>query len=62
VNTQFPYAMLAGVFSLLTGYLPMGFGVPWWITVPLGMAVIVGAIVVLGKRPDEVGRSASDSE
>ncbi|MCA9037934.1 MAG: hypothetical protein KDA91_22565 [Planctomycetaceae bacterium] len=62
VNTQFPYALLAGVFSLLTGYLPMGFGVPWWITVPLGMAVIVGAIVVLGKRPDEVGRSASDSE
>ena len=62
VNTQFPYALLIGIFSVLTGYLPIGFGVPWWIALPVGMAVTVGAIVVFGKRPDELSRSASDSE
>ncbi len=62
VNTQFPYALLAGVFSLLTGYLPMGFGVPWWIALPFGIMVTIGAIVFLGKRPDEVQSPASGSE
>lgn len=51
VATQLPYALLVAACSLVFGYLPIGFGVPWWIALPLSIAVCVGAIVFLGKEP-----------
>ena len=50
VATQLPYALLTAVVSVLLGYLPIGFGIPWWICLPLSVVVCVGGFVVLGKE------------
>ena len=51
VTTQLPYALLVAACSLIFGYLPVGFGVPWWIALPVSLAACAGAIVLLGRRP-----------
>ncbi len=51
VSTQLPYAMMTGAFSILAGYLPMGFGLPWWLALPMGLILTTGAIIVFGQRP-----------
>ncbi len=53
VATQVPYAIVIAVSSVLFGYLPIGFGVPWWIALPLSTGVCVGVVLFLGKTPDE---------
>lgn len=51
VRTQLPYAMLAGGVALLFGALPAGFGVPWWICLPLGAAIVIAVIRWRGQLP-----------
>ena len=41
VRTQIPYALTAGVISILVGLLPVGLGVPWWGALPVSCAVVV---------------------
>ena len=53
VTTQLPYSLLAATMSVLLGYLPIGFGVPWWICLPLSGGACVATICFLGRRPDE---------
>jgi Na+/H+ antiporter NhaC len=54
VTTQMPYAATAAGCSLLFGYLPIGYGVPWWIALPVGLAVAAGMVMLLGRpTPDE---------
>lgn len=52
VATQLPYALLTAVASVLLGYLPIGFGVPWWICLPIATLVCTGGIVLLGQDSD----------
>ncbi|NEZ04069.1 Na+/H+ antiporter NhaC family protein [Wenzhouxiangella sp. XN201] len=43
VRTQLPYALFAGIIAIVLGTLPAGFGVPWWLCLPVGaLALIVG--------------------
>lgn len=49
VATQLPYALLIALCSLIFGYLPIGFGVPWWLALPLSTLSCVCAIVFLGQ-------------
>ena len=58
VATQLPYAILMAVCSLLFGYLPIGFGVPWWVALPLSSIACIGAVVFLGRLP----RNAASSD
>lgn len=51
VATQLPYALLTAVVSVLLGYLPIGFGIPWWICLPVAVIVSCGGIVMLGRIP-----------
>ena len=51
VATQLPYALLTAVASVLLGYLPIGYGIPWWICLPIALAACVGGVVFLGKHP-----------
>ncbi len=51
VATQLPYALLTAVASVLLGYLPIGFGIPWWICLPVAVIVCCGGIVMLGRIP-----------
>jgi len=51
VATQLPYSLLTAVASVLLCYLPIGFGVPWWVCLPIAAAACVFGIVFLGKVP-----------
>jgi Na+/H+ antiporter NhaC len=51
VATQLPYALLTAVASVLLGYLPIGFGFPWWICLPVAVIVCSGGVVFLGRQP-----------
>lgn len=50
VRTQLPYALLVGAVAILLGTLPAGFGVPWWLCLPVGMAVLVLALRAFGRH------------
>jgi Na+/H+ antiporter NhaC len=52
VRTQLPYALLLGVVAILLGYIPCGFGVPAWICLLVGAAVLASLLRWLG-RPAE---------
>jgi Na+/H+ antiporter NhaC len=49
VRTQLPYATLVGSVAVLIGTLPTGFGVPWWLALPMGAVVLIVAERYLGK-------------
>ncbi|MCT4564172.1 MAG: Na+/H+ antiporter NhaC family protein [Maledivibacter sp.] len=55
VKTQLYYAITVGGISVLFGYIPVGLGLSIIIALPLSMAAIIGAVIILGKRvPDAV--------
>ncbi|MEM7026341.1 MAG: Na+/H+ antiporter NhaC family protein, partial [Pseudomonadota bacterium] len=53
VRTQLPYAALVGVVALLVAILPAGFGVPWWVVLPLGAAMLFVALRLLGRYTED---------
>ena len=59
VRTQLPYALFTGVVALLFGLLPVGFGLPWWLMLPIVIAVSVGGLFVFGKKADDETGGAS---
>ena len=50
VRTQLPYALLVGFVGLGVGTIPGGFGMPPWISLAVGIAILAGVLKVLGKR------------
>jgi Na+/H+ antiporter NhaC len=44
VRTQIPYALSIGVLSMLVGDIPTAFGLPPWIALLLGFALIAAAV------------------
>ena len=50
VRTQLPYAIAVGMVALLLGTLPTAFGLPWWIALILGIAVLLLILRILGKK------------
>ncbi len=43
---------IAGVAALV-GYVPVGFGMPVWVSLILGAGILVGLIFFIGKRAEE---------
>jgi Na+/H+ antiporter NhaC len=60
VRTQVPYALLAGGVSLVLGLLPVGLGVPWWLALPVSAAVVVVALVWLGRPVAETTEAQTE--
>jgi len=52
VRTQLPYALFVGGISVVLGLLPVGFGVPWWLALPVTALVSVVGLRVLGRPVD----------
>ncbi|MCH8082595.1 MAG: Na+/H+ antiporter NhaC family protein, partial [Myxococcales bacterium] len=50
VRTQMPYALLVGAVAIVSGTLPVGFGMPWWIALLIGPATLWIALRILGRR------------
>lgn len=50
VRTQMPYALLVGSVGLLVGTIPGGFGLSPWISIAVGIGLLVVALNVIGRR------------
>lgn len=48
VRTQLPYALSVGTVAILFGTLPAGFGMPWWIGLLVGGALLYGVLRTVG--------------
>ncbi|MEE2750840.1 MAG: Na+/H+ antiporter NhaC family protein [Myxococcota bacterium] len=62
VRTQLPYAVVTGMLSLVAGTIPVGLGVPVWLTLIVGGTASVAAVVFLGRVPgstQDVGSALS---
>ena len=53
VRTQLPYALFTGGIALALGLIPVGFGVPWWIAMPVSAAAAIAGLIFLGKKVTE---------
>ena len=53
-NTQMVYALTVGVITIVFGYLPVGYGVPVLITLPIALVATGAVVYFLGKRVDNV--------
>lgn len=49
VETQMPYAMTVGLITTLCGCVTIGFGLPWWLAMPLGLVAVVLIVRLLGR-------------
>ena len=50
VRTQLPYALTVAVVAALVGYLPAGFGFPVWLSILLGIGLLIIILFTIGKR------------
>ena len=51
VRTQLPYALVVGVISVVAGTLPVGFGAPLVVVLPLGAIACIATLFLLGRVP-----------
>ena len=52
VRTQLPYALLVGSVGVLIGTIPTGFGLPWWLALPISAGILIGIHRFLSKPVD----------
>lgn len=50
VNTQMVYALFVAAITILFGYIPAGFGVAWYIVLPIALLAVYIGVQVLGKK------------
>ena len=52
VSTQIYYAIFVASVAILIGYIPAGFGVPFYISLPIGIVILYIGLKVLGEKVD----------
>ncbi|MFQ5640898.1 MAG: Na+/H+ antiporter NhaC family protein [bacterium] len=52
VQTQLPYAVVVGIVASLTGYIPSGWGFNPFLSLIVGVILMVGIVYLFGKRHD----------
>ena len=52
VRTQLPYALLVGSVGVMIGTIPTGFGLPWWLALPISAGILIGIHRFLSKPVD----------
>jgi Na+/H+ antiporter NhaC len=62
VRTQMPYAFGIGVLGMIIGDIPTAYGLSPWISIAVGSAIIVGGVLLLGKRSDWRGQERAPAE
>jgi Na+/H+ antiporter NhaC len=53
VRTQLPYALLVGFVAIGIGTIPAGYGVPPWVSLIVGAAILLTVLRFFGRRADE---------
>ncbi len=59
VRTQLPYALTVAVVGMLVGDIPTAYGLPPWVSILLGIAVLYLILRFVGRPVDETGQDAS---
>jgi Na+/H+ antiporter NhaC len=61
VTTQMYYAIFVALVTIFVGYIPAGLGVPFYISLPIGIVVLYVGLRILGEKVDfdEVEETAS---
>ncbi|AYE34418.1 Na+/H+ antiporter NhaC family protein [Clostridium septicum] len=54
VKTQMPYALFVAVITIVFGYIPAGFGLAWYIVLPIALLAVYIGVQILGKKVDSV--------
>lgn len=52
VRTQLPYALVVGFVGLVIGTIPSGYGVSPWISIIIGVVILVAILKVFGRRAE----------
>lgn len=55
VRTQLPYAFLVGIVALGAGSLPVAYGLPWWLGLLAGGAVLFAILRIFGRTAETSG-------
>ena len=55
VSTQIYYAIFVAVIAIVFGYIPAGFGIQWYISIPVAIVVMYIGLRVLGEKVDFEG-------
>jgi Na+/H+ antiporter NhaC len=53
VRTQMPYALLVGSVAIAVGTIPGGYGLPPWLSLLAGVAILISVLRYFGRRADE---------
>ena len=53
VRTQMPYALLVGAIAIGIGTIPAGYGLPPWVSIIAGLAILVTVLRFFGRSPDD---------
>jgi Na+/H+ antiporter NhaC len=53
VRTQLPYALLVGTVAIAVGTIPAGYGLPPWISLIVGGAILLTVLRFFGRSADE---------
>lgn len=53
VRTQLPYALMVALIAMAVGDVPTALGLPWWVSLALGSAVILAAVWLIGRRGED---------
>lgn len=49
VRTQLPYALTVGIVAIVSGLLPAGYGAPAWVCLIIGIAMLTGLVLIVGR-------------
>ena len=50
VQTQIVYALYVAVIAIVFGYLPAGFGISWYVLIPVGVVVMYLGLRIIGQK------------
>lgn len=53
VNTQIWYALFVAFITIVFGYIPAGFGLQWYIVLPISLLATFLGVQILGKKVEE---------
>ncbi len=52
VQTQIYYAIFVAIIAIVFGYIPAGFGIAWYICIPISIVVMFIGLRILGEKVD----------
>lgn len=62
VRTQIYYAIFVALIAIIFGYIPAGFGIQWYISIPVAIVVMFIGLRVIGEKVDFDGLDEEEAE